>query len=62
MAQRLGADTNLRRQTESAMPASADGTLLSFSLPPLWRKKFSAAFDGGAISSDGGVVVLAGAD
>ena len=44
------------------MPATDDDTLLPFSLPPLCRKKVSAAFDGGTISSDGGVFLLAGAD
>lgn len=44
------------------MPVTADDTLLPFSLPPLCHKKVSAAFDGGTISSDGGVFLLAGAD
>ena len=44
------------------MPATDDDTLLPFSLPPLCHKKVSAAFDGGTISSDGGVFLLAGAD
>ena len=44
------------------MPATDDDTLLPFSLPPVCRKKVSAAFDGGTIGSDGGVFLLAGAD
>lgn len=44
------------------MPATDDDTLLPFSLPPVCHKKVSAAFDGGTISSDGGVFLLAGAD
>jgi hypothetical protein len=44
------------------MPSAADDTLLPFSLPSLCQKKVTAAFDGGRISSDGGVVLLAGAD
>ena len=44
------------------MPATVDDTLLPFSLPPLCHKKVSGAFDGGTISSDGGVFLLAGAD
>ena len=36
--------------------------LLPFSLPSICRKKITAAFDGGLISSDGGVLLLAGAD
>jgi hypothetical protein len=44
------------------MPAADDDTLLPFSLPNISHKKVTAAFDGGAISSDGGVFLLAGAD
>jgi len=44
------------------MPANDDDTLLPFSLPSLCGKKITAAFDGGTISSDGGVILLAGAD
>jgi hypothetical protein len=39
-----------------------DDTLLPFSLPAVWRKKVTAAFDGGRLSSDGAVLLLAGAD
>src|SRR6202142_3694664 len=44
------------------MPASDDDTLLPFSLPNLCKKKVTAAFDGGTISSDGGIFLLAEAD
>ena len=44
------------------MPVKVEDTLLPFTLPTIWRKKVSAAFDGGTISSDGGVFLLAGAD
>jgi hypothetical protein len=44
------------------MPATDDDTLLPFSLPNICKKKVTAAFDGGTISSDGGVFLLAGAD
>ena len=37
------------------MPTAADDTLLPFSLPSICQKKVTAAFDGGRISSDGGV-------
>ena len=47
---------------KSAMPATDDDTLLPFSLPSICQKKVTAAFDGGRISSDGGVLLLAGAD
>ena len=39
-----------------------DDPLLPFSLPNLCGKKITAGFDGGTISSDGGVILLAGAD
>jgi hypothetical protein len=44
------------------MPATHDDTLLPFSLPSICQRKVTAAFDGGRISSDGGVLLLAGAD
>ena len=44
------------------MPATDDDTLLPFSPPNIREKKVTAAFDGGQISSDGGVLLLAGAD
>jgi Transposase DDE domain group 1 len=44
------------------MPADTDDTLLPFSLPSICLKKVTAAFDGGRLSSDGGVLLLAGAD
>jgi len=44
------------------MPTADDDTLLPFSLPSICQKKVTAAFDGGRISSDGGVLLLAGAD
>jgi hypothetical protein len=44
------------------MPTATDDTLLPFSLPSIYKKKVTAAFDGGQISSDGGVLLLAGAD
>jgi hypothetical protein len=59
---RLGAETILYARTESAMPTNHDDTLLPFSLPSICQRKVTAAFDGGRISSDGGVLLLAGAD
>src|SRR6202162_6173468 len=44
------------------MPADDNDTLLPFALPSIRQKKVTAAFDGGRISSDGGVLLLAGAD
>src|SRR4051812_50067292 len=39
-----------------------DDNLLPFCFPAVCRKKITAAFDGGRISSDGGVMLLAQAD
>ena len=39
-----------------------DDTLLPFAFPAVARKKVTAAFDGGRITSDGGVMLLAAAD
>jgi hypothetical protein len=39
-----------------------DDSLLPFSFPAVSRKKVTAAFDGGRITSDGGVLLLAEAD
>ena len=44
------------------MLATDDTPALPFSLPSISGKKITAAFDGGRISSDGGVLLLAGAD
>jgi Transposase DDE domain group 1 len=44
------------------MPTNDDDTLLPFSLPSICQRKVTGAFDGGRISSDGGVLLLAGAD
>jgi len=44
------------------MPTDDDDTVLPFSLPSIGKKKVTAAFDAGQISSDGGVLLLAGAD
>ena len=44
------------------MPTDANDTLLPFSLPSIGKKKVTAAFDAGQISSNGGVLLLAGAD
>lgn len=39
-----------------------DATLFAFALPSVGRKKVSAAFDGGKLTSDGGVALLAAAE
>src|SRR5258708_12169071 len=40
----------------------SDDNLLPFCFPAVRHKKITAAFDGGRISSDGGVILLAQAD
>lgn len=39
-----------------------EDTLLPLSFPAVGRKKVTAAFDGGRITSDGGVMLLAAAE
>ena len=39
-----------------------DDTSATFPFPAVGRKKITAAFDGGRLSSDGGVMLLAQAD
>ena len=46
-------------EPDAATPAMVEDTLLPFSLPSLQRKKITAAFDGGRMTSDGGVMLLA---
>ena len=43
---------------ERGTTAMQDDTLLPFALPAVGRKKVSASFDGGRITSDGGAVLL----
>ena len=43
-------------------PADSDDNAASFSFPAVSRKKVTAAFDGGRITSDGGVLLLAQAE
>jgi hypothetical protein len=40
----------------------SDDTVFSFHFPAVARKKVTAAFDGGRITSDGGVLLLAAAE
>ena len=42
-----------------ATPTKSDGTATSFSFPAVHRKKVTATFDGGRITSNGGVLLLA---
>ena len=45
-----------------ATPTKSEGNATSFSFPAVHRKKVTAAFDGGRITSDGGVLLLAQAE
>jgi hypothetical protein len=45
-----------------ATPTKSDRNATSFSFPAVHRKKVTAAFDGGRITSDGGVLLLAQAE
>src|ERR1700680_2743019 len=47
---------------EERQPLMDDDIALPFDLPAVARKKVSAAFDGGRITSDGGVMLLAQAE
>ena len=49
------------RPPSAATPAMTDGRILPFSFPAVRGKKLTAAFDGGRLSSDGGVMPLAAA-
>ncbi len=46
-------------ESDAATPAMVEDILLPFSLPSVRRKKITAAFDGGRMTSDGGVMLLA---
>src|SRR5215468_1407982 len=58
----MGVETILRASRLTAIPAMTDDSQLSFHLPSVSRKKVTAAFDGGRLSSDSGVMLLALAD
>ena len=45
-----------------ATPAANENSAAQFSFPAVHRKKVTAAFDGGRITSDGGVLLLAQAE
>src|SRR5215831_16596983 len=58
----MGVETILSASRLTATPAMTDDSQLSFKLPSVSRKKVTAAFDGGRLSSDSGVMLLALAD
>ena len=59
LPQRFGCRDQLLPKSDAATPAMVEDTLLPFSLPSVQRKKITAAFDGGRMTSDGGVMLLA---
>ena len=54
----MGVETILRTSNRTATPAMTSDSPLSFTLPAIARKKLTAAFDGGRLSSDSGVMLL----
>ena len=54
----MGVETTLRTSNRPATPAVTDDGSLTFFLPAVCRKKVTAAFDGGRLSSDSGVILL----
>ena len=48
--------------TANATPAMTDDTILPFFFPAVHAKKITAAFDGGRLTSNGGVMLLAMAE
>src|SRR6476660_6193416 len=48
--------------TANVTPAMTDDTILPFSFPAVHAKKVTAAFDGGRLPSNGGVMLLAMAE
>jgi hypothetical protein len=48
--------------TANATPAMINDTILPFSFPAVHAKKITAAFDGGRLTSNGGVMLLAMAE
>src|SRR5271167_1930384 len=58
----MGVETTLRASRLAATSAMTDDNRCTFSLPSVSRKKVTAAFDGGRLSSDSGVMLLALAD
>jgi hypothetical protein len=60
----MGVEANpaTRQKMPQATPAENDDSATGFSFPAIGRKKVTAAFDGGRLTSDGGVLLLAQAE
>jgi hypothetical protein len=57
-----GVETIPPARSRRAPPAMSDDSFLSFDFPAVGRRKRAAAFDGGRMSPDGGVMLLAAAE
>ena len=55
----MGVETIVCASLAGATPAMTDDNQITFALPAVGRKKVTAAFDGGRLSSDSGVMLLA---
>ncbi len=53
-----GVITESHTRSRSATPAMNENILLPLELPAVARKKVTVAFDGGRLSSNGGVLLL----
>ena len=58
----MGANAVQFIRTESATPAMSDDCAPGFRFPAVCAKKVTAAFDGGRLTSNGGVLLLAQAE
>ena len=58
----LGVETNHSRIVTPATPAMTNDTILPFAFPAVRGRKITADFDGGRLTSDGGVMLLAMAE
>jgi hypothetical protein len=58
----IDANPSTRQKMPQATPATKDDSATPISFPAVGRKKVTAAFDGGRLTSDGGVLLLAQAE
>src|SRR6201995_2820200 len=58
MRSRIGCRSHPVHTNASSHPAMCNDTILPFDFPAVGRKKLVAAFDGGRITTDGGVLLL----
>ena len=58
----MGVETKHSRIVASATPAMTHDTIPPFAFPAIQGRKITADFDGGRLTSDGGVMLLAMAE